>query len=892
MTSFLQTAGWALIHFVWQGAAIAGAAAALLRLTRRRSANVRYLIACASLAFMLASPVITARLLWTAVASPEDAMSFAVDDAALQGRATLNRAAQYVARAFQPRANDTGERRRGSPKPVGEGGGPAVVDDRAGQGGFTFAPLDRLVPVITMAWLVGVALLLGRMAGGWWHVRRLHRTALASSSSRWQTACRRVAYRLGLPAAAHVVESSLVDVPTVVGWLRPAILLPVAALASLSTAQVEAILAHELAHIRRHDYALNVLQTIAETLLFYHPAVWWLSKRIRVEREHCCDDIAVAVCGDPVSYAQALAELEIWRTVSTRMAMAATGGSLLGRVRRILRVPITDEPPTPSWAVTLALTMIFAAGAGSVQHLPWVRTQGDARAASVASSTRAPVTAVAGALGAGHDDQRAPRPPAPPLRRALTVDWPVAEPPAPPEPPQRPERLQPSEPLAPPAPPAPAAPPAPHARLVAPPPPPPPPPAPPSPPAPPDPPSPPSPPAPPDPPSPPSPPAPGALSVSSNGNWHMQWSDGTNRLDVRLHGTVTFTDDLTDVKSLSDGGTLTLRDWSAVVPHAVEITSSNGTLERTYFVAGLKRAWDDEARRFLATQLPILVRQSGIGAESRVKAIFDKKGANGVYEEIDLLGGDYARRLYFVALIDVAHFDSATVQPLLQRAGQLIASDYDRRQVLEHVASRVALDRKGASAYVHAMATMKSDYDQRQALTALAKRDGAAADGDALLPALAHIKSSYDKRMVLADMLERGVLTVEAKKTVLSAVPGMQSDYDRRQVLTPYLERFGVEPALREPFFTAVRSIKSDYDRREVLTGLAKKGSSGRDVQDAMFEAVAQMTSDYDRAEVLLALVPGIDAAGRPAFVSAAERIRSSHDQNRVLAALVKAERR
>ena len=171
--------------------------------------------------------------------------------------------------------------------------------------------------------------------------------------------------------------------PTVVGWLRPAILLPVAALASLSPAQVEAILAHELAHIRRHDYAVNVLQTIAETLLFYHPAVWWLSKRIRAEREHCCDDIAVAVCGDPVSYAQALAELETWRTGSTTMAMAATGGALLDRGRRILRVPITDEPRSPSWAVTLALTMDFTAGAGSVQHLAWIRTPGDARAASV-----------------------------------------------------------------------------------------------------------------------------------------------------------------------------------------------------------------------------------------------------------------------------------------------------------------------------------------------------------------------------------------------------------------------------------------------------------------------------------------------------------------------------
>ena len=202
----------------------------------------------------------------------------------------------------------------------------------------------------------------------------------------------------------------------------------------------------------------------------------------------------------------------------------------------------------------------------------------------------------------------------------------------------------------------------------------------------------------------------------------MQWSDDSHRFDVRLRGTVTFTDDLTDVQSLSDGGYLTLRDWSTVVPHTVEITSSNGALTRSYFVAGLKRPWDDEAKRFLATQLPIMVRQSGIGAESRVKSIFERRGVNGVFEEIDRLGGDYARRLYLVALIDVARFDAASVQPLLQRVGDRMKSDYDRRQVLEHVASTVTLDRKAAAAYVQAMATMRSDYDQREALSALTKR--------------------------------------------------------------------------------------------------------------------------------------------------------------------------
>ena len=132
--------------------------------------------------------------------------------------------------------------------------------------------------------------------------------------STWQGVGNRIASRLGLAPVIRIVELPHVDVPLVVGCLRPIVVLPIAAMAQLNAAQVEAILAHEIAHVRRHDYLVNLMQTLAETLLFYHPAVWWLSARIRDEREHCCDDVAVAVCGDPVGYAAALAELEAWRS--------------------------------------------------------------------------------------------------------------------------------------------------------------------------------------------------------------------------------------------------------------------------------------------------------------------------------------------------------------------------------------------------------------------------------------------------------------------------------------------------------------------------------------------------------------------------------------------------
>jgi hypothetical protein len=150
----------------------------------------------------------------------------------------------------------------------------------------------------------------------------------------------------------------------------------------------------------------------------------------------------------------------------------------------------------------------------------------------------------------------------------------------------------------------------------------------------------------------------------------------------------------------------------------------------------LSRPWDEDARLFLATQLPVLVRRSGLGADARVKSIFEKKGVNGVLDEIDLLGGDYARRLYFTALIDLARFGLQRRDAGAGARGQRMTSDYDRRQVLEQVAARSRSIGRARPAYIQAMASMKSDYDQRQALSALVMRHGAVVDGDAMVAAV------------------------------------------------------------------------------------------------------------------------------------------------------------
>ena len=340
MTPWIEIAGWTLVHFTWQGALAGCGGAAALHLLRRSTPQARYVTACAVLAAMLVWPVVTARTLAMRT-TPAPAPSTAAPVAPVVGGSALASAAAVTRNPSPPDS-----RPMATPSPSG-------------------APADGWLPFVVLGWLAGVVLLTSRMAGGWMRVRRLHRASIGAPPSEWEAACSRIGALLGVGRIVRVVDSPFVDTPTVLGWVRPVILLPVAALANLSPSQVDAILAHEIAHIRRHDYVVNLFQAIAETLLFYHPAVWWISARIRDEREHCCDVVAVGVCGDAVSYAEALAELETWRTSDVTLAVAATGGSLLARIHRLLAAPV-DDTPRVSGAISIvavALAVLIAAGA-------------------------------------------------------------------------------------------------------------------------------------------------------------------------------------------------------------------------------------------------------------------------------------------------------------------------------------------------------------------------------------------------------------------------------------------------------------------------------------------------------------------------------------------------
>jgi TonB family protein len=324
-----RAVGLTLVHFVWQGALLGALTGLVLVLLRRADAGLRHLVACLGLLAMTMAPVLT-------MAAIARAPGLLTRDVAAAASASL-----------APASAD--------PMP-----GLAA----AGAGTAWQAGLERQLPWIALAWLAGVLLLTLRIARDWIAVRRIRRSAVGRVGDALGSVVRRLAGDLGLDRLPPIVESLHVDVPMVVGWIRPAILVPASALAELSPSQLEAIVMHELAHVRRHDHVINALQGLVETIFFYHPAVWWLSNRIRIEREHCCDDLAVVRCDSPVSYACALATLEESRQGTLAFRLPATGGALLARIRRLLGAPDMRRPQPSLSMVLCIVTLVSAAIVG------------------------------------------------------------------------------------------------------------------------------------------------------------------------------------------------------------------------------------------------------------------------------------------------------------------------------------------------------------------------------------------------------------------------------------------------------------------------------------------------------------------------------------------------
>ena len=293
----------ALLHFLWQGAALAALAYVVTALCR--SASARYAVGVGTMVLMFAAPLSTFLLLRAKLQATPPTISVDV-----------------VSVASPPLSIAAHSPTKGT-----------LLPREAAPGYFLW---------LVELWFAGVVVLSLRSAGGFLLVEQIRRKETIPVSEELLQICVSLQRRLGVARAVRYCQSLCLDAPAVAGWIRPVVLLPVSALTGLTAAQLEAVIAHELAHIRRLDAFGNLFQVAVETLLFYHPAVWWIGKRVRAEREHCCDDAAVVVCGSAVTYAHALTRMAESKA-APHFAMAANRSPLVERVARLLGANTATE---------------------------------------------------------------------------------------------------------------------------------------------------------------------------------------------------------------------------------------------------------------------------------------------------------------------------------------------------------------------------------------------------------------------------------------------------------------------------------------------------------------------------------------------------------------------
>lgn len=324
MISFLQhpwlvAFGWALVHFLWQGLLVGMGAGFLLFLFRRNAGQLRYVVACTALALC---PLL---LLGTMLKRYE---------------APALRAPSAVVMSFQAQERPATPAALAKPLPV-----PQRLE----------SALRPYLPALVGLWALGSLVMGLRLGGGWLQIQAWRNQARPAPEP-WEAAFLALAQRMGLRRPPRLAISEALSTPLSFGLWRPIVLVPAALLTGYPPAFLEALLAHELAHVQRRDYLVNLLQSQVEVLCFFHPVVWWLSHRIRTEREQLCDDRAVQATGEPRRLALALNALDDLQPHLTALALAARGGNLMHRIQRLVK-PLHTSPASFGWVAPALLAL-------------------------------------------------------------------------------------------------------------------------------------------------------------------------------------------------------------------------------------------------------------------------------------------------------------------------------------------------------------------------------------------------------------------------------------------------------------------------------------------------------------------------------------------------------
>jgi beta-lactamase regulating signal transducer with metallopeptidase domain len=741
-------------------------------------------------------------------------------------------------------------------------------------------PSGKVLVAIEILWALLSLVILARLAAGYRELRRL-KSGATPAPDRWELRLRRLCAINRVRRQTRLLISRQVAGPVSLGFLDPVILIPWALLDTLSDSELDHIVMHELAHLQRRDDWTNLAQRLIEAVLPIQPAVYWLGHRMSIEREMACDDWVIAATGTAKPYAASLtkvAELSQFGPAGILAAGAAgTQSQLFRRVHHILHRTRNAAPKLvfgPLVAAVAAVVGLIFLGARAPQMIAFAQNPASENSRQKITVTTAPK--------ASHALPASAVPIAAPIPGARLAAYASLTPIAVLPPYASPAAQVATSPLAPPAPLAPSSPLSAMAPLT-----------------------------------------PLAPPPQQSGETHMELTtqSGWTSLKVKLDGAIEFTDDDHDVKSLSPNGHFTLEEGSWLSGRGYDVEAdATGKLTKTYSMGRTSKPLDDEGRTWLGRLLPQVIRDTGIGAGSRVARILRQGGASAVIAEIGLIHSDGSKRIYLEQFFSQATLNAEQLKDS-SKLIRGISSDGDKAQVL------ITVDEKYFAGDLRpylfdAAESIHSDGDKRRVLSDIIKKDGGnteslvraaraarhiSSDGDkaevmieiadpyrtsdelhmVYFEAVDSISSDGDHAHVLLKLLERHGDDSDTLARVLHSAEKISSDGDKARVLREAVSSYRDDQAVRKGFFDAVNSISSDGDHQQVLVVLVHRQGIGTDALGRIANSAQRISSDGDKARVLVDLAGANIEPVRDAFFAAADSIHSDGDHSRVLTAVL-----
>ena len=743
--------------------------------------------------------------------------------------------------------------------------------------------------VLILLWMIGTVVCLIRLAVTQLSLRRLIKRAQPVESITLASRLRWFCRDMGIRREIALLSSSELDVPIAAGVFNPKIILSPQS-GEWNAPRRNAVLCHELAHIKRCDGFTQLLANISAAVYWFNPAVWLTVRAMRYERERACDDYVLSF-GTPASdYAHEL--LEIVSTLRRPQPAAALAmarrSQLEGRVLALLnpRVPHKALPTRTAQVLSFAVMAIaLPVAAAKLQERP-----ASPPSASTTPQPAAPRAAkVAPTADQGDDGEAlpAPAPPAPPAEPAIA--------PAEPEEPVNAAGASRTFEY--------------HNSTQG------------------------------------STSSPAFGCFAGNGVQHSNvsshtddngyrtftasWSGGNCNIEARSSGEVRFNADATALESIAPGGYFEINERIGDNLRRLRVEpGANGQLSFNYKVNGTQKDFDADARAWFSSFLLELERATGFSARTRVPALLAKGGPQAVLTEIEQLQSDYVRQVYFSKLFESATLSGPMLVKALDEARNSISTDYSLAQVLLTIAHHYDLnDEAQRTAFLNATSKLKTDYEHSRVLIELLKRPnlspqilrsalesaksiGTDYEKGRILTTLAGLSSfdesevstyldlassigtDYEHSRALLALMDHQKLSPQATSKILNSASSIGTDYEKSRILLALSQSHNFDEKQIATYLTLVDSIGTDYERSRDLISLMQEHKLAGDSVGRIIAETAKIGTDYEKARVLTEAAHRYDMQGslRDAYIKAADSIGTEYDRNRTLAAITKRE--